>query len=137
MRVLGAIRQSKTRDHSISPEGQRAAITAWSLANDHQVTKFTEDLSRSGGMSAFKRPSLGSWLSEPAKINAWDILVTSKLDRACRDARDYLRLRDWCTDHGKLYVSLAENLDMTTAAGRMFGTVTAAFAEAERERASR
>jgi len=136
MHVLGAIRQSKTRDRAVSPKAQREAITAWALANGHEPPIFIEDLSTSGGLSPFERPGLGPYLTELLKIGVWDILVTTKLDRACRNAQDYLSLRSWCSEMGKRYVSLAENLDDTTAAGRAMSTVIAAFAEFERERAS-
>jgi site-specific DNA recombinase len=136
MRVLGAVRQSKTRDRAISPQAQREAIAAWALAKGHEPPIFTEDLSTSGSVSPFERPGLGPYLTDPLKIGTWDILVTTKLDRACRSAADYLSLRTWCSELGKSYVSLAENLDDTTAAGRAMSTVIAAFAEFERERAS-
>jgi site-specific DNA recombinase len=136
MRVLGAVRQSKTRERAISPQAQREAIIAWARANGHEPPIFTEDLSTSGSVSPFERPGLGPYLTEPLKMAAWDILVTTKLDRACRSAQDYLSLRTWCSEMGKSYVSLAENLDDTTAAGRAMSTVIAAFAEFERERAS-
>jgi DNA invertase Pin-like site-specific DNA recombinase len=136
MRVLGAVRQSKTRDRAISPQAQREAITAWALAKGHEPPIFTEDLSTSGSVSPFERPRLGPYLTDPLKIGQWDVLVTTKLDRACRSAADYLSLRTWCSELGKSYVSLAESLDDTTAAGRAMSTVIAAFAEFERERAS-
>lgn len=106
MRVLGAIRQSKTRDRAVSPETQRAKINAWAQVSGHTVAKITEDLSRSGKVPAFKRPELGPWLTEPAKIAAWDILVATKLDRACRNTADYLKLREWRAANGKRLVLL-------------------------------
>lgn len=134
--VLGAVRQSKTRDRAISPEVQRNAIQGWTDANGGRVVKFTLDLSVSGGMSAFNRKGLGPWLIEPDKVAAWDTLVCTKLDRACRDTRDYLKLRDWCDRHGKRFVILnAPELDNGTPGGRAMGTMTAAFAEFEREMA--
>jgi DNA invertase Pin-like site-specific DNA recombinase len=135
-RVLGAVRQSKTKDRAVSPEVQRKDITRWAEKGEHTLVHITEDLSRSGGLSAFKRPQLGPWLTEPAKIAKWDILVTTKLDRACRDAYDFLGLRKWCEEHGKTYVSLAESIDLSTAAGRQNATIYAAAAEFNRERAS-
>src|SRR6266566_8443199 len=137
MRVLGAVRQSKTQDRAISPQAQRDAIAAWAQASGHDTPMFTEDLSTSGSVSPFERPGLGPYLTDPLKIASWDILVTTKLDRACRSASDYLTLRSWCGELGKSYVSIAENLDDTTAVGRAMSTVIiAAFAEFERERAS-
>lgn len=136
-RVLGAVRQSKTRDRAVSPEAQRKTIGTWAEHNDGTVVKFTFDLSTSGGTSTFRRKGLGPWLTEPDKIAAWDVLVTTKLDRACRDVADYLKLRDWCDRHGKrLVVINLPQLDNSTPAGRATGTVTATFAQLEREMAT-
>ena len=136
-RVLGAIRQSKTRDRAVSPETQRSAITHWAGANGHTVAKITEDLSRSGKTSAFKRPGLGPYLTNPERIASWDILVSTKLDRACRNTADYLKLRDWCAANGKRLVLLNNpELDESKPAGKAMGTITAAFAEFERDMAS-
>lgn len=135
-RVLGAVRQSKTRDGAVSPEAQRKTIGTWADDKGAQVAKFTFDLSTSGGTSAFRRKGLGPWLTEPDKINAWDVLVATKLDRACRDVADYLRLREWCERHGKqLIIINLPDLDTTTPQGRAMGTVTATFAQLEREMA--
>ena len=137
MRVLGTIRQSKTKDRAVSPEVQRARITTWAELNSHQVVKITEDLSRSGSVSAFARPELGPYLSDPAYVATWDILVATKLDRACRNAADYLRLREWCTRNKKRLVLLDNpDLDTSTPSGRAMGGVQAVFAEFERDMAS-
>lgn len=131
-RVLAAVRQSKTRDRAMSPEVQEKSLRGWAATNGAQVVKITRDLSTSGGLSCFKRKGLGPWLTEPDKIDAWDTLVCTKLDRACRDTRDYLKLRDWCQRHGKRLVFLNNpELDDSTPAGSAMGTVTAAFAQFE------
>ena len=135
-RVLGAVRQSKTRDGAVSPEAQRKTIGAWADSNGAEVAKYTFDLSTSGGLSAFRRKGLGPWLTEPDKIAAWDVLVATKLDRACRDVADYLKLREWCERHEKLLVIInLPQLDGSTPAGRAMGTMTATFAQLEREMA--
>jgi len=136
MRVLGAIRQSKTKDRAVSPEAQRKAITQWAEANGHTVVAMPEDLSRSGKVSAFKRPKLGPWLTDPARIANWDILVAIKMNRVNRNTADFLSLREWLSGNGKTYVSLSENIDLSTAAGRYNATQWAAAAEFERERMS-
>lgn len=137
MRVLAAIRQSKTRDRAVSPEVQRQRITAWADANGHHVVKITEDLSMSGKISAFARPKLGPYLTDAEHIATWDILCATKLDRACRNTADYLKLRQWCADHGKRLVLLSNpELDETTPAGKAMGSIQAVFAEFERDMAS-
>ena len=140
-RILGAVRQSRTKTRvkgekvvPVSPTAQRKQIGRWADANGGTVVKFTFDLSTSGGTSAFRRKGLGPWLTEPGKIDAWDVLVLTKLDRGCRDVADYLKLRTWCEKRGKRLVVLNNpNLDNTTPQGRAMGTLTATFAELERE----
>lgn len=98
--------------------------------------RFTEDLARSGKLSAFKRPALGPWLTDPDKVVTWDILATTKLDRACRNTLDFLSLYQWCDANGKQYVSLHEHIDMTTTHGRQNARDAASRAEWERDMAS-
>lgn len=120
----------------ISPAAQKKDINAWAAANDAEVVKITEDLSTTGGMSAFRRPGLGPWLTDPAKIATWDVLVVTKLDRACRNLADYLKLTDWCERNGKRLVILDDpTLDTTTPSGRAMANVRATFAQYEREMA--
>jgi site-specific DNA recombinase len=136
VRVLGALRQSKTKDRAVSIDAQRKAIERWAKTNEHTIVKFTEDLSTSGKLSAFKRPELGSYLTDPHHIATWDILVTLKIDRACRSTLNFLELTKWCADHGKSFVSLKEGIDMSTAQGRQAARDAASRAEWERDMAS-
>jgi DNA invertase Pin-like site-specific DNA recombinase len=133
-RVLGAVRQSKTRDKALSPEAQRKRINAWKDDNDGTLVKFTTDLSTSGGKSAFRRKGLGPWLTDPEKIKTWDVLVVTRLDRACRDVADYLKLSTWCDRNGKRFIVLDDpSLDTSTPGGRAMGTMRATFAQYELE----
>jgi DNA invertase Pin-like site-specific DNA recombinase len=133
-RVLGAVRQSKTRDRAVSPAAQRRAIQGWADANSATVARITEDLSTSGSTSAFRRAGLGPWLTEDDKIAAWDVLVVTKLDRACRNVADYLKLAAWCDSHAKRLVVLDDpSLDTSTPQGRAMATMRATFAQLERE----
>jgi DNA invertase Pin-like site-specific DNA recombinase len=136
LRVLGAIRQSKTKDRAVSPTTQREKINEWAKANGHHVVKLTEDLSASGKVSAFKRPKLGPYLTDPDRIATWDILVATKLDRLCRNTLDYLTLVEWAAKNGKRVVLLSNpDLDQTTPSGRALSDMQAVFAQLEREMA--
>lgn len=135
-RVLGAVRQSRTRDRSVSPAAQRKAIQLWAKGglSGGPVVRITEDLSTSGAVSAFKRRELGPWLTDPDKIAAWDTLVATKLDRVCRDTADYFRLRQWCKDHGKRLTFINNpELDESTPGGKALAGILAIFAEFERD----
>jgi site-specific DNA recombinase len=140
-RVLGAVRQSRTKTKvkgkaadPMSAPAQKRAIKKWADANDGEVVKLVEDLSTSGKVSAFKRKELGPWLTDPEKIKTWDILVVTKLDRACRNLRDFLQLDAWCTRNGKRLVIINDpSLNTSTPQGKAMASVRATFAELERD----
>ncbi|MGO9083259.1 MAG: recombinase family protein [Streptosporangiaceae bacterium] len=136
MRVLGAVRLSAMTDETTSPERQREAIGHTAAARGDKVIHITEDLDVSGAVSPFDRDDLGPWLTEPATISAWDVLIVAKLDRLSRSTSDLDRLVKWCLAHGKVLVSVSESIDIATSTGRLFVKFLALFAEFERERIS-
>jgi site-specific DNA recombinase len=89
----------------------------------HEVVHITEDTDVSGAVSPFRRPGLGPWLTEPAKLAQWDVLVAAKLDRASRSVRDLHELVDVLGSRGKSYASVGESFDLTSAAGKLMVTV--------------
>lgn len=141
MRVLGAVRQSKTKvlvkgksADPVSAAAQRRQIQRWTDGNDGELVKITEDLSTSGGVSPFKRKELGPWLTDPEKLKLWDALVVTKLDRACRNLADFLQLDSWCAKHGKKLVIIDDpSLNTSTPQGKAMANVRATFAELERD----
>ncbi len=73
------------------------------------------------------------WTRVLAELNAGDTLVVCRLDRAGRSARDLLELSTKLQERGVHLRSLYESVDTSTAHGRLFFTLTSAFAEFERE----
>jgi site-specific DNA recombinase len=142
-RVLGAVRQSRTKTKvkgqkadPMSAASQRRQINTWADDNDAEIIKIAEDLSTSGGTSCFRRKELGPYLTDPEHIKTWDILVITKLDRACRNLADYLKLSGWCDRNGKRLVVLDDlSLDTSTPSGKAMANVRATFAEYERDMA--
>ena len=82
----------------------------------------------SGAVS--ERPGLAKAL---AALVAGDTLVVTRLDRAGRSARGLLELANELQEREVHLRSLREMVDTSTAHGRLFFTLTSAFAEFERE----
>lgn len=66
----------------------------------------------------------------------FDIILTSKLDRLCRNLLDLLQIIKLFSEYSCSYVSSSESFDTSTAVGRMTLQLLGTFAEFERERIS-
>lgn len=76
------------------------------------------------------RPQLNKLLNL-ARQKKIDMVVTCKIDRFARNTRDFLNIEAELKENGVAFISLAENIDTSTPAGRMMMTVTSSFAEFE------
>jgi len=132
--LLGVIRLSRETDESTSPERQREQIQRMAELRGDTVVGWAIDLDVSGAVSPFERGELGAWLEKRAQD--FDVICAAKMDRLTRSARHFDDLRQWCDDHSKTIVSVAESLDLSTPIGRMFAALLAIFAQFERERMS-
>ena len=90
------------------------------------VTRVFED--RAGGASKY-RPGLDAAL---AMLEPGDALVVWKLDRLGRSVKDLINLVHDLGERGIEIVSLSENIDTTTAGGRLVFHMMGALAEFER-----
>lgn len=70
---------------------------------------------------------------EKARVGAYDAIVVYKLDRFARSSTELLLDVAELVKKGVGFISLSENLDFTTAAGKLQFQILAAFAEFERE----
>lgn len=112
MRVLVAARISrgvKAEEKSrIEADDDRARV--WAEAEGHTVVVTSADRNVSGSVSPWKRPELGKWLTDPAFMEQYDMIVSSSIDRLGRSAADLFALREWATEHGKIIVIRTPNL---------------------------
>lgn len=82
--------------------------------------------------STAKRPSLDEML-KAARARKIDVVVVWKLDRLGRSLVHLLHLLNELEALGVAFISLREQIDMTTPAGRLMAHLMGAFAEFERD----
>lgn len=134
--ALIATRLSHKTDESTSIERQKEQGILTAKVRGDSLIHVTEDTDISGSVSPFLREGLGPWLTDPAKVAQWDVLIVAKLDRLTRSLSDFDELVGWLDRNNKTLVSVSESIDLSTSTGRMFCNLLAMFAQFERERMS-
>lgn len=115
--AIGYVRVSTEQQASegVSLEAQRAKIEHWCKANDYELVNVYVDAGISG-KSMDKRPGLLDPLKSLKKGMA---LVSYSLSRLARSTKDALSIGEAVAKKKSDMVSLTEQIDTTTAAGKM------------------
>ena len=113
----------------VSLEVQTARIAAWAVCNGSEVVAAYSDAI--SGSKAANRPGLQEALAEVCKRKG--VLVVYSLSRLARSTKDALLIAERLDRAGADLVSLSEQLDTTSAAGRMIFRLLAVLAEFERD----
>jgi len=133
-RTVAYIRVStdKQAEHGVSLDAQRAKIEAYASLYDLDVVAVLVD----AGVSAktLNRPALSEALGMLDARDA-DALLVVKLDRLTRSVRDLGTLveRYFARSNGPALMSVSEQIDTRSAAGRLVLNVLASVAQWERE----
>ena len=114
----------------VSLEAQRERSAAWCAAHGLELAGVHVDAGLSG-KRADNRPELARALA--AVTRSGGVLVVYSLSRLARSTRDTLAIADQLERAGADLVSLSENIDTTSAAGRMVFRMLAVLAEFERD----
>jgi site-specific DNA recombinase len=121
-------------DDLLSDVIQRDKVKAWCDFNDVDLVGFYEDVDRSGRRGA-KRPEFARMLAD-GRAGKFDVAVVYKFDRFARSVIDAAQAIEDLGEHGVGFASATEQIDTTTAAGRMLVTILFAVAEMQSERIS-
>ncbi|CAK9252017.1 unnamed protein product [Sphagnum jensenii] len=129
-KALRAVTYSRvsTHDKGQNPEVQRAELNRYCKARDWPIQEEVIDYG-SGGTD--QRPGLKGLMSL-VRARKVDVVVVTKLDRFARSLRHLVTALDEFTALGVLFVSVGDQIDLTTASGRLMLHLLAAFAEFER-----
>lgn len=112
------------------PEVQIQLLREYCLARGWEIIEELVDHGYSG--STDKRPGLKR-LQELVRQRKVDVVVVVKLDRLFRSVSHLLQVLTEWSDLSVEFISLKDQIDMTTASGRLMLHIIAAFAEFERE----
>ena len=129
MRAIGYVRVSTERQaqEGISLEAQQARIRAWCEANGHELVEVYVDAGISG-RSMKSRVGLQNALDALKKDH---VLVTYSLSRLARSLKDALTISESIAKKKATLTSLSEQIDGTSAAGKMMFQMLCVLAEFE------
>jgi len=125
---------AKQVESGLGLSDQRARLEAYCALRGLEIASIVTDEGESAGKPLGKRTG-GAQLLEMIRKRSIDAVVVLKLDRAFRNASDALATSDaWDRAGIALHVAdmAGSAMDTTSAAGRMFLTMLAGFAEFER-----
>lgn len=134
--VIGYVRVSSQEQAAdgVSLSAQRAKIQAWAAATEASLLDIIEDGAVSGTKHLSEREGGAriARLLEQRRPEA-DAVIITRLDRLGRNAAETLgHLR--CFASGRVgLVSISDRLDLTTPSGRAMASMSAVFAELERD----
>jgi DNA invertase Pin-like site-specific DNA recombinase len=132
LNAIGYIRVS-TNSQAVEGVGldvQKARIEAWCTGHGYTLRGLHADEGLSGGR-ADNRPGLSAAVSQACHMGG--VLVVFSLTRLARSTKDAIEISDELHEANADLVSLSENIDTTTAAGKMVFRMLAVLAEFERD----
>lgn len=129
-KAIGYVRIATERgaEPGVALDAQKAQIQAYCAAQGLELAQIFEDV---GSGTTMDRPGLQSAL---AAVGKGDVLVVCSLSRLSRNLRDTLELHRLLTKKGVALVSVTEQFDFESAAGKLTFGLAANQAEYEHNR---
>lgn len=113
--------------HSQSVDNQRLRLIEYAEANELNYDVYEEVES-----TRKTRPVKQALLAD-LRQNQYDAVIVYKLDRWARSSTELILDTKEILDKGVGFISVSDNLDFSTAAGKLHFQILSAFAEFERE----
>jgi site-specific DNA recombinase len=132
LRLIGYVRCS-TREQAVeglSIQAQRHRLDLYARTFGHELVAIEDDSGTSGTVDPLRREGLARALAMLAKGEA-DGLLFAKLDRVGRSVKHVLALADTARRQSWHLMSVGENLDTSSASGKLIFTMLCALAEME------
>ena len=129
-RACAYIRVSREREDGVSPEQQKekAELQARLLGLD--LVRVYQDIDISGRSD--RRPGFQEMVQD-IRAHRYDVCLCYKLDRFCRNVKDFHHYVEVLERHGCSLVSISQNIDTSTPVGRLLRNILADFAQFESE----
>lgn len=119
-----------TLDKGQDPEMQLRELRAHAASQN--LTVFEEYLDHGISGAKSSRPALDRMM-EDARLRKFDAVLVWKLDRFSRSLRHLINSLELLATSQVAFISLRDNLDLSTPSGRLMFQMIGAFAEFERE----
>jgi DNA invertase Pin-like site-specific DNA recombinase len=119
-----------TNNGQQDPEMQLCELREYAQHRELQIVEEYTDNGVSGSKES--RPSLNRLMAD-AQQRKFDVLLVWKLDRFARSLKHLVNALAQFEALGVSFVSLRDNLDLTTPSGRLMFQIIGAMAEFERE----
>lgn len=116
----------QTNDNQLTPIREFCTARGFSLPPEREYC----DQGISGAKE--RRPALDQLLID-ARRGKFKVLIVAALDRFGRNVKHLLTMLDELNSLGVKFISLRENIDLSTPQGQLIMTVLAAFSQLERE----
>ena len=131
-KILRAVTYSRvsTADKQ-NPEAQTSELHQYCIARGWCIAEEITDRGFSGGTGPDQRPGLVR-LMALARARKVDVIVVTKLDRLFRSLKHLIGVLDELQTLRVVFVSTRDQIDLTTASGRLMMSIVGAFAEFER-----
>ena len=108
-------------------ENQKLRLIDYAEKNSHQFDLFEES------ESTRKTRPVKQSLLQKLRSKEYDAVIVYKLDRWARSSTELILDAKELLDKGIGFISVSDNLDFSTAAGKLHFQILSAFAEFERE----